>query len=121
MSDSEELKSVVERLLRENNVKLKELIQNVLHRIAGEFLEAELIEQDVEESVLVTEVDFKLAAKLFSALRTSLIVYPGENFPKFIKILKGYNTIKPLAEKMESEFEQAGESYFNTLVATHQR
>ena len=123
MSDSEELKSVVERLLRENNVKLKELIQTVLQRIAGEFWAAGLIEKDVEESVHVTGVDkFTLAARLFNACRKSLVLYPGENFLKFIGILKAYETIKLLAEEMESEFEHTRESYvpvYNALAVTH--
>ena len=121
MSDSEDLKSVVERLLRKNNVKLKDLIQTVLKRIAGELWAAELIEQNVEESVHASGVDnFTLAAKLFNACQKPLVLYPGENFPKFIGVLKGYETIKPLAAEMESEFEQARESYFNaSVVATH--
>ena len=107
MSDSEELKSVVKRVLRESNVELKDLIKTVLQRIAGEFWAAGLIEQDVEESVHVTGVDnFTLAAKLFNACQKSLVMYPGENFPKFIKILKGYKTIESLVVKMESEFEK---------------
>ena len=120
MSDSEELDGVVERLLRENNVKLKDLIQTVLHRIAGEFWAAGLIEKDVEESVHVTGVNnFTLAAKLFNACQKPLVLYPGKNFPKFIEVLKGYETMKPLAAAMECEFEQARESYFNVLVTTH--
>ena len=113
MSDSEELKSVVERLLRENNVKIKDLIQTKLQRIAGEFWAAELIDKDVELSMHVTGVDnFTLAAELFNACQKPLVLYPAQNFPKFIKILKGYETIKPLAAEMESEFEQARESYY---------
>ena len=112
MSESEELKRVVERLLRENNVKLKDLIQNVLQRIAGELWAAGLIEKEVEDSVHVTGVEqFTLAAKLVNSCQTSLVLYPGENFPKFIVVLKGYQTMKPLAAEMESEFEQAREWY----------
>ena len=111
MSDSEELKRVVKRLLDKNNVKLKESIQNVLHKIAGEFRAAGLIEKEVEESMLVTGVDnFTLATKLVNACQTSLVQYPVENFSKFTKILKGHETMKPLAAEMESEFEQARES-----------
>ena len=70
MSDSEELKRAVERLLRENNVILKEFIQPVLHRIAG--LRAEkLITKGTAESMHVTGEDpFKLATKLMSACQT---------------------------------------------------
>ena len=120
MSDSEELKRVVERLLLKNNVKLKDLIQNVSQRIAGKFLEVGLIEKEVADSMLVTGVDhFTLAAKLVNACQTSLVLYPGKNFPKFVNVLKGYETMKQLAMEMESEFEQAREWYFNALVATH--
>ena len=120
MSGSEELKRVLERLLRENNVKLKELFQTVLQRIAGEFRAAGLIEKDVEESMFVLGVDhFTLAARLFIACQSSLVLFPEAAFPKFIAVLKGYYTMKQLAEEMESEFENARESYFNGLFATH--
>ena len=122
MSDSEELKRVVERLLRENNVMLKEMLSFhcVLSRIAAEFWAARLIDKEVADEMLVTGVDrFMLAAKLFNACRTSLVQHPSENFPKFIEVLKKSSTMRMLAEEMESEFEQARESYFNGLVATH--
>ena len=72
MSDSEELKGVVERLLLVNNVELTDLIQTVslFQRIAGEFLAARLIEKKVVDSLLVTGIDhFTLAAKLFDTCR----------------------------------------------------
>ena len=120
MSDSVELKTVVERLLRENNVKLKRLFQSVLQTIAGEFWAAGLIEQEVADSMLVLGVaEFTLATRLFNACQTSLVVHPGKKFLKFIEVLKGYDTMKLLAKEMESEFEQARESYFNDLAATH--
>ena len=120
MSDSEELKRVVEHLLRENNVKLKDLFQHVLPRIAGELWAARLIEKYIADSVRVQGVDhITLAAKLFDACYTSLLQYPAVKFPQFIEVLKGYETMKPLAEEMESEFEQARESYINALVAMH--
>ena len=120
MSNSQELKTVVERLLCENNVKLKDFFQHVLPTIAGKFWAARLIEKYVADSVHVTGVDhMTLAAKLFDACYTSLVQYPEEKYPQFIEILKGYETMKQLAEKMESEFEQARESYFNGLVETH--
>ena len=104
MSDSEELTRVVKRLLDDNNVKLKDLTKTVLQRIAGEFRAAGLITKDVEESMLVTGVDtFSLATQLVNACQTSLVLYPGEKFPIFIKILKEYKTMNPLATKMESE------------------
>ena len=120
MSDSEELQGVVERLLRENNVKVTDLIEPVLQRIAGEFWAAGLIEKAVKESMLVTGIDHStLAGKLFNACETSLVLYPRENFPKFIEVLKRHDAMKQLAAEMESKFEQASESYFNSLVATH--
>ena len=120
MSDSEELKTVVKRLLRENNVELKGLFQNVLKTIAGEFWAVELIEKEVVDSMLITGVDNSTsAAKLFDACYTLLVQSPEEKFPKFIKVLKKYETMKQLVQDMESEFEQARESYFNALVTTH--
>ena len=120
MSDSEELKRVVERLLRENNVKLKDLFQHVLPSIAGELWATRLIEKYVADGVRVAGVEHvTLAAKLFDACYTSLVQYPAVKFPQFIEVLKGYETMKQLAEEMESDFEQASESYFNTLVTTH--
>ena len=114
MADSEELKRVLERLLRENNVKLKDSFQTVLQRIGGEFWAAGLIAQAVADRMLVFgETKFALATELFNACQTSLVQYPGEKFPKFIEVLKGYDTTKQLAEEMESEFEQAREAYFN--------
>ena len=118
MSDSEELKGVVERLLQENRVALKGLFEFVLPTIPGELWAAGLIEKYVADSVPITIGDHVTrAAELFDACRTSLVQYPGKNFPKFIEVLKRFVTIKQLAEKMESEFEQARESYFNGLVA----
>ena len=111
MSDSEQLKRVVERLLDDNNVKLKDLTQTVLHRIAGEFRAAGLIAKEVEESMLVPGLDpFTLATKLVNACQTSLVQYPEENFSRFIAILKGHEIMKQLAAEMESEFKQARES-----------
>ena len=119
MTDLEESKKVVQRLLDKNNVKLKDLTQNVLHRIAGQFRAAGLIAKDVEESMLVMGVDpFTLATKLVNACETSLVEYPEENFSKFTEILKGHETMKPLAAEMESEFKQARKSS-NTLVSAH--
>ena len=120
MSDLDEqiLKSVVERLLCDNNVKLKDFFQHVLPRIAGQFWRARLIEKYVADIVLVAGVDHTtLASKLFDACYTSLVQYPGVKFPQFIEVLKEYDTMKQLAEEMESEFEQARELYLNTLGA----
>ena len=121
MSDSEDLNRVVERLLNDNNVKLKDLVQTVLPRIAGEFRAAGLIEKEVEDAMLVTGVDyFTLAARLVNACQPSLVQNPEEQFPKFLAILKGHETMKPLAAEMESKFEQARESFIcNTLFAAH--
>ena len=110
MSDSENLKRVVDDLLRENNVKLKRLFQNVLQTIAGEFWAAGLIEREVVNSMLVMGVDSSIpAAKLFDACYTLLVQSPREHFPKFIGVLKGYETTKQLTADMESVFEQASE------------
>ena len=120
MSGSEELKTrlkgVVESLLNDNNVELKDLTQTVVDRIAGEFRAAGLITKDMEDSMLVMGLDnFRLAAKLMSACQTSLVMYPEENFPKFIAVLMRYGTMKRLAAEMESKFKQASESYIDPL------
>ena len=118
MSDSKELKGVVERILQENRVALKGLFEFVLPSLAGQLWAAGLIEKHVADIVGVSIVDHIMrTAKLFDACQTSLVQYPGKNFPKFIEVLKRFVTIKQLAEKMESEFEQARESNFNDLVA----
>ena len=118
MSDSKDLETVVRDLVRENNVKLKELITPVVTKIAGEFTAAGLVPSEMEDQILVTGVeDFKLAAKLVNACRTMLTMYPDKNFPKFIGILKKYETMKLLAKEMESTFEQARELCFNAFVA----
>ena len=119
MSDLEDLQRVVERLLKVNNVKLKDLILTVLPRIAGEFRAAGLITKEVEDSMLVTGGEFALASRLVNACHPSLVQYPEEKFPKFIEVLKGYETMRSLAVEMESKFEQAGESLGNTLFAAH--
>ena len=112
MSDSEEPKRFVARLLRENNAELNEFIKGVLHRIAGDFWAAGLVTKDVADGMLVTGVDtFPLAAKLMNACHPSLEQYPEEKFPKFIAVLKKYETMKQLAERMESEFKEARKSY----------
>ena len=56
---------------------------------------------------------------MFDACYTSLVQYPGVKFLQFVEVMKGYDTMKQLADKMESEFEQARESYYNALVAVH--
>ena len=112
MSNPEDLNRVVQRLLRENNVELKELIKPVVPKIAREFREAGLIPREVEDQMLVTGVDpFTLATRLVNACQTSLAMFQDKNFPKFIEILKRYDTMKPLAAKMEPNFQQARESY----------
>ena len=112
MSNPVELSRVVQRLLRENNVKLKELLKPVVPKIAREFREAGLIPREVEDQMLVTEVDpFTLATKLLNQCQPSLVQYPDVKFPKFIEILKRYESMKLLAAKMEPDFQQARESY----------
>ena len=112
MSDPEQPKRFVARLLRENNVELNELIKGVLHRIAGDFWAAGLVTKHVADGMHVTGVDhFELAGKLMNACQPSLEQYPEEKFPKFIAVLKKYETMKQLAEKMESEFKEARKSY----------
>ena len=119
MSDTKKLKKVVDGLMRDNNVDLKDLIKPVVTRIAGEFRAAGLIPSDVEEQMLVMGVDnFTLATKLVNACQTSLVMYPDTNFPKFIEILEGHGgAMELLAKEMETKFEEARELCFNALVA----
>ena len=109
-SDSKELKRVVERLLRKNNDTLIDLSRHILPRIAGQFWAAGLIDKDVKDSMLETGDRVTLAAKLFSACHAPLVLDPREKFPEFIEVLKEHETMKRLAENMESEFEQAREA-----------
>ena len=117
MANSEEPNEVVARLLRENNVKLNDLLKGVLLRIAGDFWAAGLITKETVDSMHVTGgVDtYSLAMKLMDACQPSLEQQPEKNFPKFIQVLKNYETMKQLAKKMETEFEQARE-LFNILL-----
>ena len=108
MSDSEEPKKVVARLLRENNVELKDFVKADLPRIAGEFWAKGLIAQGMVDKMSVAGVDkFQLAADLINACQPSLELNPEDNFPKFIAVLKNYENMIQLAENMESEFKQA--------------
>ena len=117
MSRSEELKKVVKELLRNNNVELKEFMEAVLLRIAGDFWAKKLITQETEKSMHVKGEDtFSLAAKLMNACQASLQQRPEENFPKFIEVLKKYETMEQLAKEMETEFEQARELHNTPLV-----
>ena len=112
MSDSEDLEKVVKGLLRKYNVKINEFVKTELQRIAGDFWAAELITKETADSMHVMGVDnYTLATKLMSACHPSLVQNPKENFPKFIEVLKGYETMESLAKEMESKFEQARKSY----------
>ena len=112
MADSEDLEKVVKTLLRKNNVKINEFVQNELHKIAGDFWAAELITKETADSMHVTGVaNYTLATKLMSACHPSLVQNAEEKFPKFIEVLKGYETMESLAKEMESKFEQARKSY----------
>ena len=82
MSDSEELKSVVERLLCENNVKLKDSFQHVLPRIAEELWAARMIEKYVADGVHEPGVDhITLAAKVVRRVLHIVSPLPGSQIP----------------------------------------
>ena len=111
MSDSKELRRVVEHLLRRNNVRLKDSFQNVLEGVTDQFYAAGLIPKMVVDSTYEVEVDnYTLASRLLNACHPLLVQYPEDKFLKFIQLLKGYETMKQLATEMEFEFEQARES-----------
>ena len=119
MSDAKKLEECVERILREKNTKLKDLLQHVVQRIAGEFWTAGLIDKSVESSMSTRAVDKSGHAKdLLDACHDSLVQRPRENFPKFIEVLKRYETMKSLAAVMESEFQQGRESQHFYLLAS---
>ena len=120
-SDSKEkLGTFVGKLVRENNVILKDLIKPIVAKVAGEFIAATLIPSEMEDQMLVTGVDnFTLATRLVNACQTQLTLYPDKKFPKFIEVLKRHETMELLAKEMESKFEQAREFWFNAVVATH--
>ena len=112
MSKSGDLKKVVKRILRTYNVDLKDSIQDDLERIAGDLYAQELITQTTVNSMSVTGMTpFALAAKLVSACQPSLERSPEEKFPRFIALLKKYETVEELAKTMEDEFEEASMSY----------
>ena len=111
MSNSDKLEKVVKGLLRKNNVKINELVQTVLHKIAGDFWAAELITKETAEDMHVMGVDnYALATKLMNACHPSLVQNAEEKFPRFIEVLKRYEIMERLAAEMELEFEQARES-----------
>ena len=113
MSESGDLHEVAKRILRENNVELKELMMEELSRIAGYFHQEGLIEQTTVNKMGMIGVDrFSLASDLLSACQPSLEQRPEENFPKFIAVLKKFVTMKKLARKMEDEFKEARMFYY---------
>ena len=113
MSKSGELQRAVKRILRAYNVNLKDSIQYNLQRIAGDFHAQGLITQTTVNSLSVTGVDpFDLAAKLVNACQPSLVRSPEEKFPRFIAVLKEYETVKELAETMEDEFKEASMAWY---------
>ena len=106
------LQKVVRHVLRTYNVDLNEFIKEDLERVAGDFLAQGLITQATVDSMSVTGVaPFQLASRLMSACQPSLVQFPEEKFPRFIAVLKKYETMQELAEKMEDEFKEAGISW----------
>ena len=117
-SDHEKLKKAVQRILRTHNVDLKDFVKNDLQKIAGGFLAQELITQTTVDVVKVSGVpDFNLAAKLVDACQPSLVNYPEKNFPRFIGVLKKYETTADIAKTMEAEFKEAGMSWYTWTLS----
>ena len=109
MSKSGDLQKVVKRILRTYNVDLKDLVKEDLERIAGGFFAQGLVNQTTVDKMSVSGmVPFQLASKLLTACQPSIVRSPEENFPRFIAVLKEYDTMEELAEKMEDEFKEAG-------------
>ena len=119
MSHSEELTSVVKKILEKNNAKLKGLIGTAVQGISGEFLAVGLIDKEVDDSMRVLGTpDSTLAGTLLSKCNQTLLANPGEDFPKFIQVLKKHTILERLALEMESEFGQAARESYNVLVVT---
>ena len=111
MSKSGELENGVKRILRTYNVNLKDFVKENLERIAGDFHAQGLITQTTVDAMNVIGVPpFQLASHLVNTCQSSLVCSPEQKFPRFIAILKNYETMEDLAEKMEAEFKQAGMS-----------
>ena len=112
MATSQDPKEVVKRILRKNNVELKDVMKGNLSRIAGHFLAEELIEEATVNKMRTLGLDsFHLSAELLDACQPSLEQHPEEKFPKFIAALKKCVTMVQLAEKMEDEFKKASMSW----------
>ena len=119
MARSGDLQEVVEGILRTNNVELKEFMKEELVKIAGHFHAEGLIERTAVNRMSVTGVGrFRLAAELMDACQPSLMLYPEENFPRFVAVLKKCVTMVKLAEKMEDEFKEASMSWYIFLQLT---
>ena len=119
MSNSEELKKVVDKILEKNSASLRSLIETVVQGIAGKFLAVGLIDRKVDDSMRVLGIpDSTHAATLLSKCTATLLENPGKNFPEFIKVLKEHTILERLASEMESEFKEAARESYNALVVT---
>ena len=116
--ESESLKKAVKHIVAKYNVDLKDFIQVFPVRFASELHAQELVEQATVNSMSVIAVDpFQLASQLVCACQPSLVRYPGKKFPRFISVLKKFQTMEELAELMEEEFKAAGmSSYISTFL-----
>ena len=112
MSWSQDPQKVVESILRKNSMDLYELMVANLPRIAGYFWKEGLIEKTTKDRMSTTGADqFNLATELLNACQPLLMLWPEENFPRFIAILKKFVTMVKLAQKMEDEFKKASMSW----------
>ena len=113
MAKSGDLQLVVERILRNNNVRLKESMSKDLSRIAAHLRAEGLIEKAAEDRMSVIGIaPFELATVLMDACQPSLVFWPEQKFPRFIAVLKKFVTMEKLAIEMEQEFKEASMSWY---------
>ena len=109
---SRDPQEVVESILRKNSMDLYDLMKANLPRIAGYFWTEGLIEKATENRMSAIGVDqYVLAKELLSACQPVLTLWPEETFPRFIAVLKKFETMVKLVQKMEDEFKKASMSW----------
>ena len=97
----------MKRILRTYNVELKDFVKENLEKIAGDFHAQGLITKTVDGMSAIGVPPLQLASELVNMCQLPLVRSPQQKFPGFIAILKNYETMEDLAEKMEAEFKQA--------------
>ena len=118
MSTSGDLQQVVKRILLKYGMNLKQLMMGSLPMIAGYLLAEGLIEDATERRMTAIGLErFNLASDLLDACKISLEVDPEETFPKFIAVLKRFQTLEKIAKKMEDDFKNASMSWCILVIS----